>query len=74
MARIMVDSDEKQITTEWGYTNKHGNLEYVNASGPYAVSVLCEDSEALHEFYYEDIPKLIKALQAAYDSKQGEKI
>lgn len=74
MARIMVDSGKLEVITEWGYINKRGNSEYVNAGEPLAVSLHTMDDDPLHEIYYEDIPNLIKALQAAYDSKQGEKI
>lgn len=74
MARIMVDSDKLEVVTEWGYLNKNGVIEYVDASESFAVCMYCSDKNVLNEIYYEDIPNMIKALQAAYNYKQGEKI
>lgn len=52
------------------YSNKFGAIERVKFLHD---TVVFEDDEGdeLRAFYLDDIPKLIKALQAAYDYKKG---
>ena len=74
MARLMVDTGNQDVITEWGYSNEEGHLEIVKREGD-VVSFLCgEDEDRMSAVYISDLPMFIKALQAAYDSKQGEKI
>lgn len=56
-------------TTQWGYTNADGLLEIVEVEGKSTVQILCEH-EGVSRVYVNDIPNLIKALQAAYNSIQ----
>jgi hypothetical protein len=73
---IFVDknSSEARTVEQFAYTNRNGVIEYVEASKEEgAVDLLDFDKDKVSEVYYEDIPKLILALQAAYDFKfKGE--
>lgn len=64
---IMVDNDN--LDGKFGYTNVEGDVEYVEVSENYpdAVVIYNWNHNGLNEVYVKDIPKLIKALQAAYD-------
>jgi len=72
---IFVDKDggEARTVEQFAYTNKTGTVEYVEASKEeLAVDLLDFDRDKVSNIYYEDIPKLILALQAAYDFKMKE--
>lgn len=68
---IFVDKGNTNNHEVFAYHNKDGQVEFVeaNISDPTADIRYGEDSNRLSEIYYEDIPKLILALQAAYDFK-----
>ena len=71
---VSVDDDQAPTFTEgYCYTNQNGAVEYVKMDGNINVdyrTVYVEDSMGQYcEIYANDIPKLIKALQAAYDHK-----
>jgi hypothetical protein len=71
---IFVDTTEgKAITEEFAYTNNLGSVELVCADkNSSSVSLYGADEhlrDSLSDIFYEDIPKLILALQAAYDFK-----
>lgn len=55
------------------YTNRDGSMEYVRlgtANQQFGDTIYIEDNlEQSCEIYTKDIPKLIKALQAAYNHK-----
>lgn len=53
------------------YVNKTGNTEVVQI-GSRCVTLASEWGDVISEIYIEDIPKLIEALQAAYDYKTKE--
>ena len=52
--------------TNFKYVNKTGNTEVVSLK-PRWVSLSTEWDDVVSDIYIEDIPKLIEALQAAYD-------
>ncbi len=68
-----VSQKDVRMWEEFAYKNIHGNIELVNANKSDSFVALMEADESLREsfsrVYYEDIPKLILALQAAYDFK-----
>jgi hypothetical protein len=68
-----VTHKEVKMWEEFAYKNNHGNIEVVAANkGDLSVALLEADEhlrEPLSRIFYEDIPKLILALQAAYDFK-----
>lgn len=49
----------------FSYLNKNGNEEYVKVENTNWANIFIIDGGV--DVYYEDIPNLIKALQAAYD-------
>ncbi|MGZ8888085.1 MAG: hypothetical protein ACXW1D_00850 [Halobacteriota archaeon] len=55
----------------FSYKNLHGHLEYVKLLGDYndLVEISLDLDGPGTEIYKKDIPKLIRALQAAYDYK-----
>jgi len=65
---IMVDAD---LESKFGYTNADNEIEYVEVFPEFYAS-LYTNGERL-DVYIEDIPKLIKALQAAYTHAKGNK-
>jgi hypothetical protein len=75
MARIMVDEEGRDDSVmQWGFTNEYGNVEFVSLNWE-TISVCDDEGGKVSDFFIQDIPKLIKALQAAYNFKQqGEKI
>ena len=53
--------------TSWGYENSCGDLEYVEYTGETEnVVCICATGYESLRIFVEDIPHLIKALQAAY--------
>jgi hypothetical protein len=69
---IFVDTigGEARDVEQFAYTNQTGLIEYAEASKQESTVILFDvDKERVSEIYYEDIPKLILALQAAYDFK-----
>ncbi len=61
-----VDNEQSSDFQGFAYRNKYGSEEYVNLLE--SIVEICVDSVEV-EIYYEDLPKLIKALQEAYDYK-----
>lgn len=71
---VMVDNTNENVEG-FGYTNQDGDIEYV-LQAPFAteqVSLKYADGEDLSTIYTDDIPNLIKALQAAYNHAKGIK-
>lgn len=68
MGRVYVDEDlsVEDIKAEFCYTNAEGNSETVSVDTE-EEWVEIEDSADNFRVYVNDIPKLIKALQAAYN-------
>lgn len=67
---IMVDEEVGKKTEEkFGYINQSGVVEYVSVIKEFEdiVSLRDEFNSELADIYVEDIPKMIKALQAAYN-------
>lgn len=61
-----------EVANQWGYDNEDGELECIEfAANEPSIQILCGDSPT-SRIYTEDIPNLIKALQAAYNSVQGK--
>ena len=61
--------DDEEVAGKFGYTNANGNIEYVeiyDLECKWLDFVSCSGLP-MSMVYTEDIPKLIKALQAAYD-------
>jgi hypothetical protein len=78
MARIMVDEiDQKSPDKmEFAFRNLDGDVEfvYVKKDMAHIASIKFAGAHEV-EVYFQDIPMLIKALQAVYNFKQqGEKI
>jgi hypothetical protein len=70
---IFVDTTKGKTCEQFGYTSKCNEVEYVEADVNCSqILILRHDGEAINTIYYEDIPKLILALQAAYDFKFKE--
>ena len=71
---IFVDTVSKDLNSEnFAYTNIDGDVEYVQADVRENSVDLCEFGHTgLSCVYFKDIPKLILALQAAYDFKFKE--
>jgi hypothetical protein len=73
---IMVDEEVDNKTEEkFGYTNQSGVVEYVLVIKDFEdiVSLRDEFNSELADIYIEDIPKMIKALQAAYNFAKEDK-
>lgn len=72
------DTGDGEVVQGFQYTNKRGVVErvHINDEGSYirSVSMRDEADEEVSILYIEDIPKLIKALQMAYNhiNRQGE--
>ena len=62
-----IDPEEDSALEGFKYYNKFGDEEYVEFSS--GTVLVKDDSGQDIEIYVEDIPKLIKALQLAYDYK-----
>ena len=63
--RKMINGVNKPIT-EIGYKNKTGYIEVVNVTNTNWVSLRSDSNgDGLSQIYYEDVPKLIQALQEA---------
>ena len=72
---VCVDECEGGEVDGFSYTNKFGALELVKCGTLEDEAVeIVDSSSGLVEIYYEDIPRLIKALKAAYKYKTGETI
>ena len=71
---IMVDEKVGNKTEEkFGYTNQTGNTEYIEVrASESSVKIVEADGDCVY-IYNEDIPKLIKALQAAYNFAKEDK-
>lgn len=67
---VNIDGDEPRIEG-FEYTNIDDIAEQV-CMGANTVSLRYANIEALSSIYYEDIPKMIKALQAAYDHNKSK--
>lgn len=68
-----IDGSGEQELEGFSYINKHGDEEAVSFEEDTVYLMYVANSDALSVIYLEDIPKLIKALQAAYDYKRSEK-
>jgi len=67
MAFKRIDFDDSTLEG-FSYENKSGEVEQVEIN-TYWATVRATGEKV--DVYYEDIPNLIKALQAAYDHKKG---
>lgn len=63
---IMVDEDNT-CNGEFGYKNKEGDIEYVAVHANDSVLFYDHWDEDMSCIFIDDIPKMIKALQADYD-------
>lgn len=63
---IMVDEDI-MFDGKFGYKSLYGEIEYVEVLDKEGVKICDTNGSAMSVIYTEDIPKMIKALQAAYD-------
>lgn len=68
---VRVDEDTTACSG-FCYKNMCGSIENVVVGSGY-VYFTDECGDNINAVYYEDIPKMIKALQAAYDYKKGQK-
>lgn len=66
-----IDIDVSQVIEGFSYANVHGNIESVVFE--YDMVTLQDSDSAMSTVYIKDIPKLIKALQSAYDYYKGDK-
>jgi len=68
-----IDKDYDATIEGFAYTNQDGDIEEVVYDWDMVtIRYGCEDGGSCSEIYINDIPKLIKALQAAYDYRQGK--
>ena len=73
MSLFMIDTAEP--VDKWGYVNEHDNIVFVNMnSRRNSTNILLDldDGGEYSEVSKEDVPKLIKALQAAVRQWEGE--
>ena len=63
---IFVDQEERKSVNEFAYYNRDNEVEVVKTYAGGSVADLTLDNRTIH-IYSEDIPNLIKALQAAYN-------
>lgn len=61
-----VDASREEGLEGYSYFNKHGDLEYVKLGIEGRTVEILGDEDEGAAIYKEDIPKLIKALEAAY--------
>ena len=72
---IMVDNTEASKKTEekFGYIDQTGGIDYVEVrASENSVRIVEADGDCVY-IYNEDIPKMIKALQAAYNFAKEDK-
>lgn len=67
--RKMVDAEQQEEVTEFGYTNKLGKVEFLQIDEELKIASLMFTGssgypEDMSEIYVEDLPKLILAAQA----------
>lgn len=69
---VRVDDDSiKEEINGYAYANKNGDIETVSIEGHYKDIITLKDSEGDEICVYkDDIQKLIKALEAAYNHKE----
>lgn len=67
-----VDEESIDEIEGFSYLNKDGDKEFVELDWSYVV-LRGGGGDGLDAIYYEDIPKMILALQAAYDHNLKEK-
>jgi len=74
---IMVDNTEvTDNVQQFGYKNKYGIVEYIGVDllgHEDTVEIADEQGDYIQHIYIEDIPKMIKALQAAYNFAMEDK-
>lgn len=70
--RKMINDPVTPIT-EVGYRNRSGNVELVKLAHPQWVHLKNYLDDDLSKIYYEDIPKLITALQEAHAIHAAQK-
>lgn len=70
MAFKRIDLDEDAEYEGFSYYNCDGYEEHVKFGEDIVLYIGDDDAE--YPVYVDDVPKLIKALQAAYDFKKGE--
>lgn len=63
---IMVDNGDN-LDGKFGYKSLYGEIEYVEVLDKEGVKICDTNGSAMSVIYTEDIPKMIKALQAAYE-------
>lgn len=70
-----VDVTEDSPIEGFSYENSDGNIEQVSlqGNGNLLVDLGYQDEQDKFTVYTKDIPKLILALQAAYDHVKGKK-
>lgn len=71
MVKVYVDRETSTTIDEWVYTNADGLEESVNFCGDGLIDITTSCTQSI-TVYVVDIPKLILALQAAYDNEGGE--
>jgi len=65
-----IDEPESGPVQGFSYANEDGLLEHVTLPDHHDVVSVTDGENRNSNFYKSDIPKLIKALQAAYDHKE----
>ena len=69
--RKMIDGVERVELTEFGYTNRNGDIEIIQISNSEWVTLkfIEQDQDAMnmHQIYISDLPKFILAAQAVLD-------
>jgi len=59
--------EEDEIIEGFTYENKLSSIETVLMESNFFVQLIESEGDGMSQVYYEDIPNLIKALQAVYD-------
>jgi len=69
--RVYVDHPDQGKPTEFAWHDRHGDVEFVKTD--HGNVEICNSQQDSILIYEEDIPKLIKALEAAYTQINKEK-
>lgn len=70
--KVDVEVGETEELEGFCYANKNGFTERVTFKSRGVVRIEDSNEDGMSDIYIEDIPKLIKALEAAYKEKIGE--
>lgn len=73
MYKRVDEEEEKPEIDGFSYVSSEGDLEAVRLDG-HIVMFVYPPAQPMSIIYVKDIPKMIKALAAAYEHETGEKV